>query len=336
MSASEGFSEDDVVLSLSALFSSAASRRVATGIGDDAAVLRAPRGALVWTIDTSVEEVHFRRKWLTLAQVGERSFHAAVSDIAAMGAKPVAALSNLTVPAASDGRVAVGIARGQARAARELGCPVIGGNLSRGSELSVTTTVLGVAARPITRSRARPGDELWLVGDVGLAGAGREWLSRGRSVRGKHVAMCVAAFRTPRALVRAAGLLSGRAHSAIDVSDGLAVDARRLSSASGVHVVLDERALEGCLRTELVRVARVLGLDPLELALYGGEDYALLASGPASKRPRGARIVGRVEKGRGAVLALPGGPARPLGPGFDHFAPRSPAREPPSRRRPRY
>lgn len=320
-------SEDDIVRALSGLFGSAAARRIATiGIGDDAAVLRSLREPLVWTIDTSVEGVHFLRRWLSLEQIGERSFHAAASDLAAMGAKPVAALSNLTIPRSSNGRAAVEIARGQARAARALLCPMVGGNLSRGSEISVTTTVLGTARRPLLRSGACPGDELWLLGDVGLAGAGREWLSRRRSAGArKDMATCVAAFRFPRARIREGQSLIGPARAAIDVSDGLAVDARRLAKASRVRVVLDEQALSAALRPELLHVASALGRSPLDLALYGGEDYALLASGPARRRPRGAKVIGRIDKGRGTVLARAGGQQRQLESGFDHFASKTPS-----------
>lgn len=314
-------SEDDVVRTLSAMFSGAPARRVATvGIGDDAAVLKSLREPLVWTIDTAVEGVHFLRGWLSLEQIGDRSFHAAASDLAATGARPVAALSNLTVPRTSDGRTAVAIARGQARAARALRCPMIGGNLSRGSEISVTTTVIGTTGRPLLRTGARPGDELWLVGDIGLAGAGREWLSRRSSGHARGgVATCVAAFRSPRARIREGLTLVGRAHAAMDISDGLAVDARRLAEASGVRVVIVEQDLSSTLRPELLRVSGTLGIPALELALYGGEDYALLATGPAARRPRGAKVIGRIEKGRGTVLVGGGGQQRVLGPGFDHF-----------------
>jgi thiamine-monophosphate kinase len=300
---------------------------VLVGIGDDAAVLRRPSGPLVWTVDSSVEGVHFDLRWLSLADVGARSFHAAVSDVAAMGAAPVAALSSIVLPASLAGAPLGALTRGQAEAAAELRCPIVGGNLSRGGELSVTTTVLGVAKSPLTRAGARPGDEVWLVGDVGLAAAGLAWLAKPRTRRAKlegpgrrAVEQCVRAWRRPRALIREGRALASRATAAIDVSDGLAGDVGHLAEASEVLVVLDEGALRATLSPALSLTARLLGEDPLALALRGGEDYALVATGPARSRPRSAVAIGRVERGRGVRLALESGKRRRLGGGFDHFA----------------
>src|SRR5262249_49139470 len=153
---------------------------------------------------------------------------------------------------------------------------------SRGGELGVTTTALGVAKKPLTRSGARVGDEVWLIGAVGLAGAGLRWLQRGVSptrFRGgtrRALTACLAAWRAPRAVVPEGRGLIGRARSAIDVSDGLAGDAAHLGHASGVRIVLEQERLERVLWPELVRAAEILDADPVELALDGGEDYALV------------------------------------------------------------
>lgn len=293
-------------------------KEVELGIGDDAAVLNA-RGRLVWTIDTQVEGVHFDRRWLDLEAIGFRSFQAAVSDIAAMGARPVAALANLALPKAMKDAELQALVRGQARASRLTPCPVIGGNLAAARELSVTTTVLGAAESPLLRSGARAGHELWLIGDIGLARAGLLALSRGiRFAARSGVGRCVARWRYPKGLIAQGLLLRGRARAALDVSDGLSGDAGHLARASGVRVVLDAAALAKTLRPELEAAARVLGLDALELALHGGEDYALLAAGPAARRPRFARVIGRLERGTGVAIVDDSG-ERELGPAFDHF-----------------
>ncbi len=329
---------------LERLFAGASSRRVATvGIGDDAAVLRAEKRPLVWTIDAQIEGVHFRRAWLSLADIGARSFHAAASDLAAMGARPVAALSSLVVPESMTPRDVVALARGQAMAARSLGCPIVGGNLSRGGELGVTTTLLGAVETPLLRSGARSGDELWLIGNLGLAAAGLRWLTAhdagrdGRVVTAKTerpgtsslapaerraVRAALAAFRRPRALVRDGRGLAGRARAAIDVSDGLAADATHLADESGVRIVVERAALRRALAPELFTMARLLETDAIELAVSGGEDYALLATGEASRRPRSARPIGRVETGRNALLHDEQGALIPLVGGFDHFRPK--------------
>jgi thiamine-monophosphate kinase len=114
------------------------------------------------------------------------------------------------------------------------------------------------------------------------------------------VRRCIAAFRRPRALLLEGARLVGRAHACCDVSDGLARDALHLAEASGVRIVIEERALRALLAPALESAARQLGAQALDFALRGGEDFALLASGPANLRPRFARRVGRVERGSGA------------------------------------
>src|SRR5690606_12854498 len=142
------------------------------GIGDDAAVLAPGSEPWVCSVDASVQGVHFDLGLVGLADVGYRSFQAAVSDLAAMGARPLAALSALVLPRALSAADIDRLTAGQAEASRETGCPVVGGNVSRGGELGITTTVLGHAAQPILRSGARPGDQVWLLGELGLAAAG--------------------------------------------------------------------------------------------------------------------------------------------------------------------
>jgi thiamine-monophosphate kinase len=294
-------------------------RHVELGIGDDAAVLRVGKVRLVWTADTSVENVHFHRAWLGLSDVGYRATQAAVSDVAAMGAVPIAMLANLAVPA-SLGRSAIKqVAKGQAQAARELRCPVVGGNLTRADALSLTTTVLGTVSKPLRRDGAKIGDELWLLGNVGLARAGLLTLQTGAKVRSAVLGECIAAWRRPRARLREGWSLLGRAHAAIDLSDGLSSDAARLAAASGVKLVFDQPAVLDALPKALHAAAKVLGESALDLALVGGEDYALLATGPSRKRPKGASVIGVVAKGRGVVLRNEGRD-RPLSVrGFDHF-----------------
>lgn len=319
--------EQAVISLLSELLSvgSPKSRRIELGIGDDAAVIVPAGDRLVWTVDVCIESVHFDRRYLSLGDVGFRSLSAAASDLAAMGAKPLGALSSLVVPPRLSKRELRELGQGQAEASRELRCPVVGGNISRGAELGVTTTVLGEAQHPLRRSGARPGDELWLVGEVGLSRAGLLLLSRGQRMqrtRGAAAAQarCVEAWRRPHALIARGRALAERAHAAIDVSDGLSADARHLAEASGVRVVVEAPRLERALTGELSGVAEMLADSALSIALEGGEDYALLATGPRDKRPRWARVIGRVEAGSDAVLERPGSAPRPLRGGFDHLA----------------
>jgi thiamine-monophosphate kinase len=315
------FGEREALLLLERLLGAdrRASDAVELGIGDDAAIVRSGRERLIWTIDTQVEGVHFDRRWLSLEDVGWRSYQAAASDLAAMGARPLAALSSLILPRAFSRRELGALGRGQAAAARELRCPIAGGNLSRGGELSITTALLGASARPLLRAGARPGDEIWLIGAVGLARAGLFALASGIAKQNAALAECALAWRRPRALIARGLALSGRARAAIDVSDGLGGDLGQLATASEVRAIVEEARLVSALPGALMRAAQFLGEQPLALALTGGEDYALVATGPGARRPRFARRIGRIERGRGGVLERTGGRCSPLSRGFDHL-----------------
>ena len=292
------------------------------GIGDDAAVLDAVDAPLVWTIDAQVEGTHFRLDWLTWHDVGWRSFMAAASDLAAMGASPVAALSALVLADHVDDAALDALATGQAEAARTVGAPVVGGNLARGAEVSVTTTVLGRVDRKgggVLRSGARAGDGVYLAGAVGMAAAGLVALQSGAAGTSADIDACIEAWRRPRALIDEGLAMSTVATAAVDVSDGLSRDAARIAEASSVTLVLDEHLLRACASGQLERAAAALGRDPLEFALGGGEDYALLVT--SASVPRGFARIGTVEPGgAGIVLARADGTRVPVDPrGFDHF-----------------
>jgi thiamine-monophosphate kinase len=308
--------ERERIAMLSRAFATAAPG-VLVGIGDDAAVLETPPGArLVWTIDQQVEGVHFRRELVGWRDIGWRSFMAAASDVAAMAAAPWCALSALVLPGDVDDAALEELARGQREAAAVVGAPVVGGNLAGGATLSIATTLLGTSTAPaIERRGARAGDGLWMAGRVGLAAAGLRALERGAGDDARS-RVAVAAWRTPRALIDEGRAMAGVAHAAVDVSDGLARDVGHLADASGVGVVLDEAALLA--DAELVAVAEALGESALELALHGGEDYALVA---ASDAPiPGFRRIGELRAGAGLALRGAAG-ERALEPrGYDHFA----------------
>ncbi len=299
-----------------------AGRAVELGIGDDAAVLRVGRERLVMTVDDQVEGVHFDRRWLSAADIGYRSLQAAASDVAAMGAAPLAAVASLRAPRGFPQRLLLELGSGQAQAAKQLGCPVVGGNVARGSELAVTTTVLGRARKPLLRSGARVGDELWLVGDVGLARAGL-LLHQSRLKVPRALAAVAArakrAWARPEAAIVAGQRLVGRARAAIDVSDGLGGDVRHLAEQSGVKAVLHAALIARAIPEDLAPLAELLGEPAVALALTGGEDYALLGAGPRARRPRWVKVIGSVERGRGAELQLENGQRLELSTGFDHY-----------------
>ena len=294
---------------------------VALGIGDDAAILEPPPGRrLVWTVDTQVEGVHFRSAWLVSAKdAGYRAFMAAASDVAAMGAEPWCALSALELPADLDDATFDALVSGQRAAADRVGAPIVGGNLSRGPVLAITTTLLGAATFPITRGGAREGDGLWLSGPVGLAAAGLAALMAGNG--DPRLAAAIAAWRSPDARIASGRALAGVAHAAVDVSDGLARDLGHVATASGVRAILDEALLLAHAGDALAQAAEALGVPALDLALFGGEDYALVAAS-ATPLP-GFTRVGEFRAGSGLGLRGKSGEDELAPRGFDHFAERS-------------
>lgn len=300
-----------------------ASRAVAggvrVGIGDDAAVLDVKSGALVWTTDACLEGVHYRHEWLSAEDLAWKSIHAAVSDVAAMGAKPLGILCHLTLPSSVDEAWLRHFARGQKAAADAAGCAVVGGNLARGPRLDVVTTVLGDASKgTLLRAGAHPGDEVWLLGEVGRARLGLHLLEKKTRVGDAGGRACLTAFRRPRAQIEAGIGLLGRATACLDVSDGLVGDAGHLAEASAVALVLSQDLVLETASNAFVRTAMSLDVDPLDALLFGGEDYALLATGPKRKRPKGAHLLGHVEEGSGVWLEVEGEPRRALAGGFEH------------------
>jgi thiamine-monophosphate kinase len=288
---------------------------VTLGIGDDAAVLEPGSRRLVWTIDEQTEGTHFRRTLAGWADVGFRSFMAAASDIAAMGADPWCALSALALPADFDDAAFDELVQGQRLAADAVGAPIVGGNLARAMAASVTTTLLGSCDRPVTRKGARPGDRIWIAGPVGLARAGFLALDRGK--KDPRLRAAIAAWLRPDARIADGREMGKVARAAIDVSDGLARDATHVAVASGVCIVLDAVRLIEHGGAPLGSAAEALEVPALELALHGGEDYALLA---ASDVPiPGFAAIGEVRVGEGIVLREASGERAIVGEGFDHF-----------------
>jgi thiamine-monophosphate kinase len=304
--------EEDRIDRIAAILGAARSKNVTLSIGDDAAVLEPIAEKVVVTIDEQVEGTHFTRALCSLEDVGWRATMAAASDLAAMGAAPIAAVAAWVLPATATDEDVERIARGQREACDVLGSVIVGGNLARGPALSIATTWIGACARPVARAGAEPGDGLYACGDLGLASAGLHALKAGLSAPAAALA-----FRRPRARIADGLRMAAVARACVDVSDGVARDAGHIAAASGVRVVLDESALRGYLHSATIEVARACGKDPLDLALGGGEDYALLC---ASAEPiEGFVRIGAVEPGEGVVVRGEGGD-RPARGGYDHFA----------------
>ncbi len=294
-------------------FAGAALPGVVLGIGDDAALLRARAGEdVVVTTDALVEGVHFDFAHETPQVAGRRALAANLSDLAAMGARPLGFVVALSAPAATPVARALGMARGMLELAVRFACPLVGGNLARASELSVAITVIGAVrrGRALLRSGARVGDRVFITGTLGGAALARA-RGRVRSAAEPRVA-------AGRALARMRGI-----GACIDVSDGLAGDLAHVCRASGVRARIE--AVRVPMPRGFAAACARAGCDPARLALAGGEDYELLftARGAnARAEPLSRRLgvavteIGRIEVGKPALLGLP----RAFGAGgYRHF-----------------
>lgn len=263
----------------------AAIRRVAgtgpgvvVGIGDDAAVLSPGTGESVVTTDVLVQGVHFTSA-IAARDLGAKAIAVNVSDIAAMGASPRWVTCSLAMPEDTEPSWVVELAGGMKDACDEYACSLVGGDLSRGDAIFIAVTVGGEVApgRAVLRSGARPGDALVVTGELGAAAGGR-MLEERPDLVGSHWARgLLEAHHRPVARVAEGFILAGAGASAMmDVSDGLLLDASRLCAASGVGARLDLDAVP--VAADLRPLAGAMGIDALDLALRGGEDYELLAA----------------------------------------------------------
>jgi thiamine-monophosphate kinase len=258
-----GLSEDEIVELIRTTLGGGIGE---AALRDDAASVAVPGGgSLIVSVDSVVEGVHVDLALCRPADVGWKALMGALSDLAAMGARPVGALVALCVP---EGRsLAVGVMAGVAEAAAASGCPVVGGDVSMAGQLVVTVTVLGSTdgEAAVTRSGARPGDVVLVTGPCGRSAAG---LRRLRT--GEEGGELPTAYRRPVARL-AEGVVVRRVggHAMIDVSDGLSLDLHRLADASRVGFRLTD-----------VPVAEGATLDE---ALGGGEDYELVLTVAAAE-----------------------------------------------------
>ena len=247
----------------------------AEGLGDDCAFIPEGKGWIALSCDLSVENVHFRRGWLGLEEIGWRAASAALSDLAAVGAEAIGILCALAVPPEA-GEHEIGlIMSGVGLAVAEAGGVVLGGDLSRGPVWAIDVTVAGRTLRPVRRAGASPGDRLWVTGELGGARAALEaWVVGAPPSPDARVRF---AHPTPR-LAAGRWLAEHGARAMIDVSDGLAGDAGHLAAASYVAIDVELSAIP--VGPEVAPAAAAAGVDAAEFAAMGGEDYELLVVMP--------------------------------------------------------
>lgn len=277
--------------------------RVLVDIGDDSAVVDVGAPVVVST-DASVEGVHFRREFGSLDALAARAVHAAASDLAAMGADPCSILLSVGMPSSTSDEDFDRLVEGFARASAELSMPIVGGNLSRASELGIHTTVLGrQVGPPLLRSGAKVGDAVFVTGPLGGAALGLSALLAGRA-RAEDPA--VSTWLAPRARFDASARVRDVATACIDVSDGLSADLGHVLSASAVGATLERALVPVPPWFEVRRVDD--GASWESLVLEGGEDYELVFTAPeGTVDPGVATRIGRIDSEPGLRLRDEGG-----------------------------
>ncbi len=288
---------------------------VRVGPGDDCAIL----GDFAISVDASVENVHFRREWLTAEEIGWRAAAAALSDLAAVAAEPVAELVSIVFPARDRGIFAESVMRGATAAADAIGATLIGGDVAAGELLMLDVVVIGKALEPVLRSGAKSGDEVWVTGKLGGAAAAvHAWQSGGTPPPAARLRY---AYPHPR-IEPARWLHERRALTAmIDLSDGLYGDAAHLSAASGCRIILDTASIP-------VDVPAGATFDQ---AVGGGDDFELCFTAHAGVvEPLRERFeqefslnltrIGQVAAGAGVFERSPGGETHEVKrAGYQHF-----------------
>ncbi len=331
-----GFTEDELVEVIRRILADDVPG-VRLGVGDDAAVVEIGGHHAVLTTDMLVEDVHFRRGAMAPRDLGAKSLTVNVSDVAAMGGSPRFALMSLGVPPDTELPWLVELYGGLRDAAADYGMSVVGGDTSRSERVVISVTVVGEVARggAVPRSGASPGDRLVVTGALGGAAGGLRLAEADPRVASPSLATewgreLLERLQRPVARVgEGQTLAQAGATAMMDLSDGLAIDLSRLCRESEVGAVVVLADVPVIPALEHLREA--MAIDPVEMALSGGEDYELLAAIPhkavgratAKLRERfGTTLtdIGEVTAERGLVAVEPDGSRSPLEPrGWDHF-----------------
>jgi len=284
-------SEFDFIASLRQRVTASALQNdsLVAGIGDDAAVFRSSTGKeTVITADLLAEDIDFRRTTTAPFLLGHKALAVSLSDIAAMGARPLWSLISIGVPEdVWQTEFVDQFYEGVLELANHYGVQLIGGDTSRTNESIVIDSVVAgecAAGTAVMRSGASPGDQIFVTGSLGAAAAGLRLIERGAHLAEQNLAaedsqkLDHVLIRQLRPEARVGwGIVLGEerlATSMIDLSDGLSSDLNRLCDASGVGALIDSSLLP--IDNRVVELCGRRALDPLQLALHGGEDFELL------------------------------------------------------------
>ena len=299
MSAGLESSEAQIIERLQSLFAVNFPAGIEVGIGDDAAVLSGIKSKLVATTDMAVEDIHFRTAWSSPFQIGAKLATANLADLFAMGAQPKYLLVAAAFPKSVASDFISELAKGIRSVADHFEVAVVGGDLSQSEKIALSITALGdLDSKPITRSGAKVGDQIFVTQLPGLSAAGLAILGRGLN-RPRYV---VEAHLNPK-LVAPTELIKV-ATAMCDISDGISVDAGNIAHASHVSISLDKTLIQSAAAyADLAELAKELNEDVFNWILNGGEDHFFLATvNPKDASGDLGVKIGEVIEGNGKVL----------------------------------
>jgi thiamine-monophosphate kinase len=305
--------------------------RVLLGIGDDAALFRVPADRVcAVTTDTLVEGTHFDLAFTSFRDLGHKAMAANLSDIAAMGGRPLLAVVSLSLTPETKVSEIDALYAGMKSLARRHRVSIAGGDIVRSRELSLTLTVIGECHQKNIglRSGAKPGDAVLVTGTLGASQAGLDLLKS--NIKNKKSKLVRKHLR-PEPRIKEALLLASRfrLHGMIDISDGLSSELNHMSRESGLGLVIDQGALP--VAAEAVKIGTMLHRDPQDYCLAGGEEYELLFTLPPKQAilardliiketGTGCCIIGQAVAGRGVKMVHSSGRIRKLQDrGYKHF-----------------
>ena len=296
------------------------------GIGDDAAAWRTGEGTELCTTDTMVQGVHFALETATWRDVGWKALAVNLSDVAAMGGAPLYAVVTLGLPEETEVASVDALYDGLLDCGSQYNTAIVGGDIVRSPVTFITIALTGMTSGPVlSRSAARPGDQIAVTGCLGGSGAGLVMFRRGLHLAPSEAESLKEAHMRPRPrLTEGQVLLAGGVRSAMDISDGLVDDLRKLCQASGVAARLQAESLP-----IHPAVCHAFPQEALDLALGGGEEYELLFTAPrevleglVTRLPSGATVIGEVlagSPGQVTVLDKEGQALDLATAGWDHF-----------------
>jgi thiamine-monophosphate kinase len=290
------FSEGEVIALLARVFASS-NPNLVVGIGDDAAVVRTSNLTVI-TTDMAVEGVHFRLDWSSPFEIGRKITAANLADVFSMGAKPTFLVVAVSLTGTEELDWIEKLADGIAFEANRVGAVVVGGDLVKGAGITIAITALGESIKPILRSGAKIGDQIYLSNLPGWSNAGLAFLEKELPIDSESAEQAVATFRAPSPDYSYATNLS-QVNSMCDVSDSLFTQAEQMAHASNVKFEIDCQLFQAANDfTELQNLSERVGISVTDLILGGGEDHVFLATG--DNLP--GILIGHVSEGSGVRI----------------------------------